>query len=121
MRTENKIPTLLSASTLTGTQVENPEGDDLGKIEELMIDLTNGRISYAVLSFGGILGIGDKLFAIPWEALYVDTQKEVIVLDVDKQTLENAPGFDKDNWPDTTDHAWLVDVYTYYGYHPYWR
>lgn len=121
MRTDISVPILLSASTLTGTSVENPDGEDLGKLEELMVDLTNGRFAYAVLSFGGILGIGNKLFAIPWDALYVDTENEVIVLDIDKQTLEKAPGFDKDNWPDTSDHAWLVDIYKYYGYPPYWR
>jgi sporulation protein YlmC with PRC-barrel domain len=121
MQTDFSIPTLLSASTLNGTKVENPNGDNLGKLEELMVDLSNGRIAYAVLSFGGILGIGDKLFAIPWDALYVDTRNKVIVLDVDKQSLENAPGFDKDNWPDTSDHAWLVNVYNYYGSSPYWK
>ncbi len=121
MQTDFSIPTLLSASTLNGTPVENLEGEDLGKIEELMVDLTYGRIAYAVLSFGGILGNGDKLFAIPWDALYVDTKKKVIVLDIDRQTLQNAPGVDRDNWPGTDDHNWLVDVYNYYGYRPYWR
>jgi sporulation protein YlmC with PRC-barrel domain len=121
MQTNFSVPVLLSASTLNGTNVVNPAGEDLGKIEELMVDLTNGRIAYAVLSFGGFLGVGDKLFAIPWEALYVDTRDEVIILDLSKQTLENAPGFDKDNWPDVTDHAWLVGIYDYYGYRPYWR
>jgi sporulation protein YlmC with PRC-barrel domain len=126
MQTDFSTPTLLSTSTLKGTSVENPEGENLGKIEELMVDLINGRIAYAVLSFGGILGIGDKRFAIPWDALYVDTKKEVIVLDIEKQTLENAPAlenapsFDKDDWPDTSNDAWLVDVYNYYGYRPYW-
>ena len=75
---------------------------------------------YAVLSFGGFLGMGDKLFAIPFEALKFDTVNEKIILDVDKEILENAPGFDKDNWPDITEHSWLVDVYNYYGYRPYW-
>jgi len=111
---------VLSASTIINTSVENPSGENLGKIEELMIDLNSGRIAYAVVSFGGFLGIGDKLFALPFEALKVDTINEKIILDVDKETLENAPGFDKDNWPDVTEHAWLVDVYSYYGYPPYW-
>lgn len=112
---------LLSASTLIHTDVENPVGEDLGRIEELMIDLGSGRIAYAVLSFGGFLGLGDKLFAIPWEALKVDTEQEKIILDVDKEMLKYAPGFDKDHWPDTSEHAWLVDVYDYYGYRPYWK
>ena len=113
-------PNFLSASTINGTTVENANREHLGKIEELMIDLNNGRVNYAVLSFGGFLGVGNKLFAIPFEALRFDTVNEKVILDVDKEVLENAPGFDQDNWPDTTEHAWLVDVYDYYGYRPYW-
>ena len=85
-----------------------------------MLDLENGRIRYAVLSFGGFLGMGDKLFAIPPEALRIDTENKRVILDVDKSRLENAPGFDKDNWPDTSDNDWQVEVYDYYGYTPYW-
>ena len=121
MHTDYKTPFLLSASTLKGTAVRNSAGEDLGKIEELMFDVNSGRISYAVLSFGGFLGIGDKFFAIPWEKLRVDTENEVVIIDIDKQTLENAPGFDKDNWPSSSEHTWLVDVYDYYGYTPYWK
>jgi len=113
-------PEVLSAGTLIGDNVRNNEGEDLGKLEEIMIDLDEGRVAYAVLSFGGFLGMGNKLFAIPWEALTVDTENEEIVLNVQKDVLEDAPGFDKDNWPDTTNRNWLVEVYTYYGYDPYW-
>lgn len=120
MQTNYSTPTLRPASILNGAAVENLEGEKLGKVEELMIDPSNGRIAYAVLSFGGILGFGEKLFAVPWDALFVDTKNEVVVLDIDKQTLKKAPAFDKDNWPDTNDHGWLVDVYSYYGYRPYW-
>lgn len=84
-----------------------------------MVVLTNGRIAYAVVSSGGILGIGNKLFAIPWDALYVDLENEEIVIDIDIKTLQNAPGFAKDNWPNTDDHKWLFDIYNYYGYRPY--
>ena len=120
MRTRTEVE-VLSASTIVGDKVVNPQGENLGKLEELMIDLDEGRIAYAVLSFGGFLGMGDKLFAIPWQALQVDTVNERIVLDVPKETLENAPGFDKDNWPETTEREWLTGVYTHYGYDPYWR
>ncbi|MDX9850122.1 MAG: PRC-barrel domain-containing protein [Anaerolineaceae bacterium] len=120
MHTEKTTPSVLSASTIINTSVENSYGENLGKIEELMVDLNSGRIAYAVLSFGGFLGMGNKLFALPFEALTVDTTNEKIILDVDKEILENAPGFDKDNWPEVTEHAWLVDVYNYYGYRPYW-
>ena len=116
-------PMTLSAGTLIGDDVRNPAGEDLGKIEEIMLDVSSGRIAYAVLSFGGFLGIGDKLFAVPWDALTVDTANERFVLDVSKERLEDAPGFDEDNWPETTeaDDAWLVSVYEYYETEPYWR
>lgn len=113
----------LSASTMIGDDVRNLEGEHLGELKELMIDVRTGRVAYAVLSFGGILGIGDKLFAIPWEALSVDNEDHAFVLDANKEMLEDAPGFDKDDWPDTLDDddTWLVEVYDYYGYEPYWR
>jgi sporulation protein YlmC with PRC-barrel domain len=113
--------TSLSASTLTGDNVRNPGGDDLGHLEEIVIDLETGRVSYAVLATGGFLGLGDKYFAIPWDLLTVDTDNKEVVLDVSKETLENAPGFDKDNWPDIHDRTWVADVYRYYGHDPYWE
>jgi sporulation protein YlmC with PRC-barrel domain len=113
-------PTALSASTITGDKVRNSGGDDLGHLEEIVIDLEGGRVSYAVLASGGFLGLGDKFFAIPWDLLTVDTDNKELVLDVSKETIQNAPGFDKDNWPDTTDRSWIVDVYRYYGREPYW-
>lgn len=116
----NGHPEVLSAGTLIGDNVRNMQGEDLGKLEEIMIDLDEGRVAYAVLSFGGFLGMGDKLFAIPWEALSVDTENHELVLNVQRELLENAPGFDKDHWPKTGDRQWLVDVYSYYGYDPYW-
>ena len=111
---------VLAASTLAGDKVVNLRGEDLGKIEELMIDLERGRVAYAVLSFGGFLGMGDKLFAIPWEALSVDTTEKRFVLNINKDLLKQAPGFDKSNWPDMTNPAWGAELYGYYGYKPYW-
>ena len=86
-----------------------------------MIDLENGRIAYAVLSFGGFLGMGDKLFAIPWSALTVDKVEKRFILNVDKEVLKRASGFDKDNWPNMSDRTWGTGVYTYYGAKPYWN
>ena len=113
-------PKVLAADTLTGDKVVNHQKEDLGKIEHLMIDLTNGRVAYAVLSFGGFLGMGDKLFAIPWSALIVDTVEKQFILNVEKGLLERAPGFDKDHWPNMADRAWGTKVFTYYGAKPYW-
>ncbi len=114
-------PRVLSATTLKGDRVRSTAGQDLGKIEEFMIDLENGRVAYAVLSFGGLLGVGNKLFAIPWRALSLDTDRHEFALNVDKETLEKAPGFDKNDWPDMTDRAWGSRIHEYYGYLPYWE
>ena len=111
---------VLSGSSLKGDRVVNYKGEDLGKIEEIMIDLDRGRVAYAVLSFGGFLGLGDKLFAIPWQAITVDTVKKQLILNVDKALLEKAPGFDKENWPDMADLSLGSTLYGYYGYKPYW-
>ncbi|MEZ4522153.1 MAG: PRC-barrel domain-containing protein [Thermomicrobiales bacterium] len=111
---------VLSATTIIGDSVVNAAGEDLGKIEELMIDLDHNRVAYAVLSFGGFLGIGDKLFAVPMESLALDQPNHEFILDVDRETLEDAPGFDEDNWPDTADREWGANIYAHYGQEPYW-
>ncbi|MHB0856826.1 MAG: PRC-barrel domain-containing protein [Anaerolineae bacterium] len=98
---------VLSASTLIGDRVRNSEGEDLGKIEDIMLNVESGCIDYAVLSFGGVAGIGDKLFAVPWDRLSIRPDEKKFVLDVNKETLRTAPGFDKDNWPDTPSTSWL--------------
>ncbi|MBT3067449.1 PRC-barrel domain-containing protein [Rhodoferax sp. U11-2br] len=103
-------PRLMGADTLLGNSVVNHQDEDLGTILEIMLDVHAGCISYAVLSFGGILGIGDKLFAVPWEALSLDTENKRFTLDVAKERLEANPGFDKDNWPQVADQAWAKQV-----------
>ncbi len=116
MVTRSNRTQLLSAGSIKGTKVVNTAGDDLGSIEELMLFVDSGEVAYAVLSFGGFLGIGDKLFPVPWEALAVDTVNERIVFDVPRERLENAPGFDKGNWPTTADDAYMTEDHSYYGY-----
>lgn len=105
----------LSASTLIGDSVRNSEDKDLGKIEDFIIDLDTGCIVYAVLSFGGLLGMGGKFFAIPWVSLKVDQDAECFRLEIDKETLEKAPGFDKDDWPDPKDFGIVTTIYEFYG------
>lgn len=112
---------VLAASTLTGDRVRNQAGEDLGSVEEIMLDLPSGKIAYAVIAFGGFLGIGDKLFAVPWNALRVDEGEHEFILDVDRATLENAPGFDKSNWPDMADPTFGAEVHKHYGRIPYWE
>lgn len=108
-------PQLMGADTLIGNDVYNRADEDLGDIKEIMLDVASGTISYAVLSFGSFLGFGEKLFAVPWSALTLDTVNKRFILDIDKQRLENAPGFDKDNWPDMADETWAKNVHSYYG------
>lgn len=113
-------PQVLSASTLIGDNVQNAAGEDLGKIEEFMIDLDTGQVAYAVLSFGGFMGMGEKFFAVPWRSLHLDTDRKVFILNVDKDRLKNAPGFDKNHWPDMANREWGRTIYSYYDMDPYW-
>jgi len=107
--------TILSSSTICGDEVVNSAGETLGEIKELMIDCESSRVSYAVLEFGGFLGMGTKLFAVPMQAIKLDTENKRFVLDVNKERLENAPGFDKENWPDFADTTFAGSVHDYYG------
>src|SRR5436853_1500616 len=118
---DKKYRRVLAAGTLAGDSVRNSAGEDLGKVDEIMIDIPSGRVAYAVLSFGGVLGIGDKLFAVPWSALRVDEDEKQLILNVEKSLLENAPGFNKDDWPDMADRSWGGQIYSYYGLRPYWE
>lgn len=108
-------PTLLSAGTIKGDEVCNLKNETLGTIEEVMLDTHDGKIRYAVLAAGGFLGMGERLFAIPWSALTLDGPHHRFTLDVDKERLKNAPGFDKDAWPDWSDSTWSAGVDSYYG------
>jgi sporulation protein YlmC with PRC-barrel domain len=110
----------LSSTSIVDNDVVNARGENLGHVEDLMIDLDRGCIAYAVLSFGGVLGIGDKLFAVPWNALKLDTIEERFILDVPRERLENAPGFDKDHWPGVHDRTEMTKIYDYYDQEVYW-
>ncbi len=114
-------PEVMGASTLIGDKVVNRQGENLGKVEELMVDMNTGNVRYCVLSFGGFLGVGDKLFAIPFESLELDTENQCFILDASKERLERAPGFDKHNWPKMAQHQWGKEIHDYYGVTPYWE
>jgi sporulation protein YlmC with PRC-barrel domain len=116
----NKFRRTLGASTLIHDKVVNLSGEDIGCIEELMVDVTTGRIAYAVLSFGGFMGIGNKLFALPWSALTVDEAKKRFVVNVTRDALDKLAGFDKDHWPDLNDLEYATGVYRQWGAQPYW-
>jgi len=117
---DNKALKPLKGSEVVGMDVRNRQDEDLGEIEDLMIDVNSGRIGYAVLSYGGVLGVNEKLFAVPWQSLTVTPQGDQIVLGVEKDKLANAPGFDKNDWPDMNDLNWSKDVHAFYGSDPNW-
>jgi len=119
--TRHAIRRVLGTTTLTGANVRNPAGENLGRIEDIMIDLAAGRIVYAVLSFGGLFGIGNKFFILPWSALSFDSPRNEFILDIKREVLEKGPGFDKDTWPDFTDPSYGADIHRHYGKTPYWE
>jgi len=115
LNTSSSGSRLLGASTLSSDDVVNTKGEKLGSIKEFMLNIESGKICYAVLSFGGFLSLGEKLFAVPWSALKVDTTNKRIVMDTDEERLKNAPGFDTDHWPNMADATWEKSVHAYYG------
>lgn len=103
---------VLKASELIGMSVQGTDGKKLGDIKDLVIDPEEGGVEYAVLEFGGFAGIGDKYFAVPWEALQLDQTNKKLLLDVHKKELKDAPGFDKNNWPDLSlDQVLIYEFY----------
>lgn len=112
----------VSASTIIGEAVINRQNEQLGKIHELVLDAKEGRLAYVVLSFGGFMGMGNKLFAMPWRAFEFADSGDELILNVDKEKLKAAPGFEPDSkWPDFADRTWGTSIDTYYGYSPYWK
>lgn len=109
----------LRASKVIGKNVQNAQGEELGEIEDLAIDTDNSAVAYAVLSFGGFLGLGEDWFAIPWQS-FQHKPDGTIVLDIDKSKLEQAEGFNKDRWPDMANERWATETHTQYGARPYW-
>jgi sporulation protein YlmC with PRC-barrel domain len=94
----------LTATTILGDKVYNRDDESLGEIKDIMLDLRDGAIEYIVIEFGGFLGIGEKYFAVPFRALILDSDRHAFILNQDREVLENAPGFDKNHWPETNSH-----------------
>lgn len=118
----DKVPADLSrASKLIGTDVVDTQGKKIGDVKDVVLDKTRGQVAYAVVSFGGTLGLGSKYFAIPWKSLQPNPDNDKLVLNVDREKLKNAPGFDKDHWPDMASAQWNSDTYRYYNQKPYWE
>lgn len=115
----------IKASSIIGTRVVDAKGENLGEVKEIVIDPRSGRVAYAVVSFGGFLGMGTKLFAIPFGALeYKITESDLVqseyVLNISRERLQAAPGFDPDNWPLMADEKWHRALHDYYERTPYW-
>jgi len=113
---------VVGATSLVGSHVRNEAGEDLGRLEQIMLNISSGHIGYGVLSVGGFLGIGAKMVAVPWSAFHIEEveQGPRLMLDVDRKTLEDAPGFEKDNWPDMADPAFESEIHKHYGQNPVW-
>lgn len=109
---------LVKTSEVIGVSVKNADKESLGTVHEIVLDKRNGSVRYVVLSFGGFLGLGDKLFAIPWSAISYDKEEKSFILNVDKEKLKNAPSFDKDKWPNMSDAQWSQGIHSYYGSEP---
>jgi sporulation protein YlmC with PRC-barrel domain len=105
---------------VVGERVRLRAGDKLGKIEEVMVDAEEGRLSYAVISLDCSLGFGEKLFAIPWTLLEIDPDGKGFLLEMDRQTLEEAPGFNRSQWPHKVSREWLTGLYEYFRIPAYW-
>lgn len=113
-------PHILKTSELIGYRVINTDGEELGTIKEIVIDPHEARVAYAVLSFGGFLGLGDKLFALPWETLVLNPDTQTVYLSIEKEKLQAAPGFDQTRWPDMASLAQST-THNYSGQTPYWE
>lgn len=117
---QDETLSLISADKVAGTTVYNREDEKLGSVDAVMIDKQSGNVAYAVMSFGGFLGIGDEYHPLPWQTLDYDTEKDGYVVDLDKETLEGAPRIKADEKVNWTDRTWGQSIYDYYSVPPYW-
>lgn len=99
-------PEIMAAATLDGNKVVSSDGEHVGKISDIMLDVRSGRVAYAVLSKGGFLGMGNTLHAIPWGALTLDTAEKCFRVDIAAQRIKDDRGLDKDHWPSKADQTW---------------
>jgi sporulation protein YlmC with PRC-barrel domain len=110
----------IRASQLMGANIQNSKGESVGEISDVVLDAARGKVSYAAVTYGGLMGIGDKMFAVPWEAFRCvqdpdDADDYYLVLDVTPEKLEGATGFDQDSWPNFADASFKSQLDTRYG------
>lgn len=107
--------TVVNVNDIVSLKVLNNQDQDLGKIHSVMLHKADGKVAYLVLTYGGFLGMGNKLFAIPWSVFKYDASNDCLRLSLSEEKLKNSPGFDKDNWPDMSDQSWNTSMHSYYG------
>lgn len=117
---QTKPHQLIASDRVEGTAVRRPSGEKIGHIERLMIDKTSGQVSYAVLSFGGFLGIGTNLIPLPWPKLRYNPSFEAYELEISEEELQRAPSFHADKDFDWGDRSQEAELHRYYGIPPYW-
>jgi hypothetical protein len=113
-------PLVVACESIAGAIVLGAGGEELGRLEHVMLDVRRGRLAYGVLAHGGVFGLGARLFAVPWEAFALDAARHCLVLGIDRETLERSPGFDDTRWPPMGDAGWAARVHEYFGLAPYW-
>lgn len=111
----NETISLIAADKVEGTPVYNADAEKLGTVDKLMIDKHSGRVSYAVMSFGGFLGLGESYHPLPWDALTYDVEKDGYVISLTREQLEGGPRYDRDSEPDWADRATGRRIDEYYG------
>lgn len=114
MSYDNHSTAIVKTKEIIDVEVKNLQEEDLGTIEEIIIDKISGKVAYVVLNSGSFLGLGGKLFALPWNAIKYDTNKECFLLDVSKEEFKNAPGFDKSHWPNMADPTFANSITDFY-------
>ncbi len=115
MTRENLSSQVVKTADVIGKEVVGQDEEKLGKIEEIVLDKVGGQVRYAVLSFGGFMGMGDKYFTVPWKSLHYNPTEEAFALNVSKEKLRDAPGFDKNNWPDMATNEFEQTIQDYYA------
>jgi sporulation protein YlmC with PRC-barrel domain len=108
---------LISSEDVEGTKVYDPKGSKIGEIDHLMIDKISGRVTYAVMSFGGFLGLGHSHYPLPWSALKYNVRLDGYETNVTEQQLRDAPAFSDDSWQS---RDWETKTHTHYNVNPYW-
>ena len=120
MEHKDETTSLISSDKVAGTDVYNTDGESLGEIHDVMIDKQSGRIAYAVMSFGGFLGIGERYHPLPWQAMKYDTRQEGYVVGIPLEQLKEAPTFGAGESPAWGDRNYESTLHDYYGVRPYW-